>query len=182
MKRLSEVDTSDLRWTRTGEGHTYRLVSGSEAVASLHWQKSVGSLATAETAEGRWTLKRGGFMSPTVSVRDAEHGQDLAILHVHWNVSTLTARGGAVFRWTRIGFWVPAWQVTDQAGAELVHFEPVRKDSHLEGGLALVAPRGRTIPELLLLLVLGWYFIVLAWIEDQAVAASGRVLAATAGA
>lgn len=178
MKRIEDVDAENLRWTRTGDPHSYQLLDGSEPVAILRWEKPVGSLATGETAAGRWTLKRGGFLSPSVTVRDRDSGAELAVLHVQLRTSSLQVRGGSTYTWTRTGFWVPAWQFEDPNGVSLVHFEPVRKGVHLEGGLVEVSAQGKGSPNLLLLLVLGWYFVVLAWIEDESAAAVGAVIAA----
>jgi hypothetical protein len=176
MKRLSEADMDDLKWTRTGEPHTYQLSSGADPVATLHWERPAETHATAEAEGVRWTLKRSGFLSPTVSLRDTATGKDLALLHVHLNSSLLQVAGGGTYRWTRTGFWIPAWEFQDSGGKELVDFEPVREGARLDGGLLDVSPAGRTEPNLLLMLVLGWYFIVQSWIEDEAVAASRAIL------
>lgn len=181
MQKLSAAGLGALRWTRTGEAHSYQLKSGDDTVATLHWPNPVGTLATAEAEEVRWTLKRGGFLSPMVSVRDAGTGHDVAVLHVHLNTSLLQVSGGATYRWSRTGFWVPAWEMRDANGVELVNFEPVREEARLQGGLVEVSPLGRASPDLLLFLVIGWYFIVQSWIEDEAVAASKALLNATTG-
>ena len=46
--------------------------------------------------------------------------------------------------------------------------EPVRQGRRLEGGAVICTPQGAKLPELLLLVVASWYFIVLAWFEDEA--------------
>jgi hypothetical protein len=40
--------------------------AGDAILATLRWENLLGSLATGETAEGRWTLKRAGFLRPRV--------------------------------------------------------------------------------------------------------------------
>lgn len=181
MQMLSEADMDGLRWTRGSAPHTYELKSRSDPVATLHWERPVETLAHAEAAGVKWTLRRHGFLRPIVTVQDAEGANPLAVLHVHVSNSLLQLPGGAAYRWTRTGFWIPAWEFQTQAGKELVDFEPVREDRRLEGGLVGVSPEGRTDPNLLLLLILGWYFIVQAWTEDEAVVASRAILDATSG-
>ncbi|MCI4351951.1 MAG: hypothetical protein L3K14_00985 [Thermoplasmata archaeon] len=181
MQKLADADLGTLRWTRSGGTHSYQLSSGSNPIATLHWAKAYGTLATAESEGARWTLKRSGFLTPVVTVRDATSGKDLAVLHVHLNNSPLQFPGGATYRWSRTGFWLPSWHFQDATGAELVNFEPVRAVAHLEGGLIVVSPAGRSCPDLLALLVTGWYFIFQSWIEDEATAASVAVLSATSG-
>jgi hypothetical protein len=181
MKKLAEVDLDSLRWTRTGQPHSYELRSGEDPVATLHWEHPVETHAIAEAEGIRWVVKRRGFVAPVVSVSDPATGKDLALLHLHLNISLLQVTGGASYRWTRTGFWLPAWEFQEPNGGELVDFEPVREETRLEGGLIEVSPAGRTNPSLLLLLVLGWYFIVQSWIEDDAVSASRAVLDAVSG-
>lgn len=178
MQKLADADLGALRWTRSGEGHSYQLNSGSDSVATLHWAKAYGTLATAESPGARWTLKRTGFRNPVVTVRDTTSGKDLAVLHVHLNHSLLRLPGGTTYQWSRTGFWLPSWHFQDATGTELVNFEPVRVVAHLEGGLIVLSPAGKACPDLLLLLVLGWYFIFQSWVEDEAAAASIAVLSA----
>ena len=66
---------------------------------------------------------------------------------------------------------MPAWQVTSRDGKEVLHVEPAREGRHLSAGAVVVAPDAMNLPELLLLTVLSWYFIVLAWFEDETVEA-----------
>jgi hypothetical protein len=181
MKKLADADLDNLRWARTGEPHLYELKSGDEPVATLHWERPVETHATAEAEGVRWTLHRRGFVSPVVVVSDAATGKDLAQLHIHLNNSLLQVGGGPAYRWTRTGFWIPAWEFQDPSGRELVDFEPVRQEARLEGGLVEVNSAGHADPNLLLLLVLGWYFIVQSWIEDDTVSASRSILDAVSG-
>jgi hypothetical protein len=181
MKKLSDADLDALRWTRTGEPHSYALNSGTDTIATLHWERALETHATAEAEGTQWTLKRRGFVAPVVSVSDAGTGKDVALLHIHLNQSLLQVTGGTSYRWVRTGFWIPAWEFQDTGGKELVDFEPVRQETRLEGGLVEVSAEGRPDPNLLLLLVLGWYFIVQSWIEDDAVTASRKVMDAFSG-
>jgi hypothetical protein len=181
MKKLSDADLDALRWTRTGEPHSYALNSGTDTIATLHWERPVETHAIAEAEGTRWTLRRRGFVAPVVAVSDPATGKDLALLHVHLTHSLLQVAGGITYRWVRTGFWIPAWEFQDTSGRELVDFEPVRQEARLEGGLVEVSAEGKPDPNLLLLLVLGWYFIVQSWIEDDAVAASRAILDAYSG-
>ena len=174
---FSAVDVSALRWMRTsGEPPAFSLLSGDRPLAVLRWTRPTGSLATAETSAGSWSLKRGGFLTPHVTIRDASGRADVGRLEVHLRQGILDLVGRRSFRLRRAGLLVPAWQVTDSGGALLAHIEPVRENSRLEGGSVEVEEAARTLPDLPLLLVVGWYFIVLAWFEDEALAASTRVL------
>ena len=58
------------------------LRSGQDLYATLTWVKVFGSLAEASTADGRFTLKRGGFLRPYVTIRDASLENDIAVLKI----------------------------------------------------------------------------------------------------
>lgn len=164
---LSAVDRSTLRWIRARDHpDAFSLLAGETPVATVEWQQRGGSLATAHSSSGDWSLKRGGFLNPHITVRSGE--VDLARFSVHLNFHQIDVLGGRSYRFHRVGFLVPAWQVSSRDGKEVLHVEPVREGRHLRAGAVVVAPEATDLPELLLLSVLSWYFIVLAWFEDEA--------------
>jgi hypothetical protein len=180
MESFASVDPSALRWLRTAEAPgTFELRSGDQLIARLTLGRHGGSLAHAETASAKWSLKRVGFLHPRVTVRNAEGAGDVARLDIHWRRTSLQLAGGRSYTFERAGLSVPAWQFTSSSGEKLVHVEPVREGRHLEGGTVSVAPGGVGLPELPILLVTGWYYIVQEWFEDEAVAATEAVLDAT---
>ena len=169
LAAFASVDRSALRWLKTSDRpFVFSLSSGEQAVASLAWKEVGKSLALAQTATGAWTLKRGGFLNPHVTVRAAEGEHELARLSVHFNYHRIEVAGGRAYRFHRAGLLVPAWKVSSDDGREILHIEPVREGRRLEGGAVLPAATSTDLPDLLLLAVLSWYFIVLAWFEDEA--------------
>ncbi|HTW40220.1 MAG TPA: hypothetical protein VMF04_05125 [Thermoplasmata archaeon] len=166
---LDRVDATSLRWLRTSEEPLeFDLLAGDQGVARLAWSGPSGSLATARTANAAWTLKRVGFLNPRVTVRADGTPADAARLSVHFNYHRIEVAGGSTYRFHRAGVLVPAWKVTTEGGRELLHIEPVREGRKLMGG-AVIAPADATgVPDLPILLAVSWYFIVLAWFEDEA--------------
>jgi hypothetical protein len=165
---FSTVDRSALRWLRDRDHpDAFSLLSGDATAATLEWQARGASLATARSASGEWTLKRGGFLNPHITVRSGE--VVIGRLSVHLNYHQIDVLGGRSYRFHRAGVLVPAWQVTSREGKEILHVEPAREGRHLSAGAVVVAPDAMNLPELLLLTVLSWYFIVLAWFEDETV-------------
>ncbi len=146
----------------------FDLASGDARVAGLRWARHGGSLATAEVSTGTWTLKRGGFLNPRLTVRVAGTETEVARLSAHLSSHRVEVRGGHSYALHRAGLLVPAWKVSTEGGAEILHIEPVREGRKLEGGAVLVSSTGVADPDLLLLAVVSWYFIVLAWFEDEA--------------
>jgi hypothetical protein len=166
---FASVDRSTLRWLRTQESPAeFTLSAGEAPVARLRWLQAGGSLATAETAEGSWTLKRGGFLNPHITLRKPGGGENLARLTAHLSHHEIQIARGASYRFHRAGLLVPAWKVTTEEGGEVLHIEPGREGRKLEGGAVVAASTAVDLPDLLLLAVIGWYFIVLAWFEDEA--------------
>jgi len=140
-------------------------LSGESTIATLEWAQHGGSLATLRGAAGEWTLKRGGFLNPHITARSAD--VVVARLSVHLNHHQIDLTGGTSYRFHRAGVLIPAWQVAAANGKEVLHVEPVRDGRHLVAGAVVVAPDAGDLPDLLLLLALSWYFIVLAWFEDE---------------
>jgi hypothetical protein len=189
---FKQVDLSALRWLRSAESPAgFVLSSGDQSIAEIHWMKSTGSLALAETADSRWTLKRIGFLSSHLTLRVEGAATDFARVtmqhhrvaaHVGDSFHRIDLVGGRRYRFRRAGLQVPAWQITtddraDPAGPdglaptseqpELVHIEPVREGRVLVGAAVIVSELGRTCADLPPLLALVWYAVVLAWFEDE---------------
>lgn len=181
FQRFDGADVRAMRWVRTSDPtQTFELRAGDVLLARLAWAKGTGSLARATLADTTWSLKRGGFLQPHVTVRDPE-GKDLARLAMHLSRGDLAIVGDGNYGFRRAGLLVPAWQFTDAAGRALAHLEPVAERSRLQGGLLQAGPSLVADPALPLLAVVGWYFVVLAWFEDEAIRASETVLTDLSG-
>ena len=166
---FASVDRGALRWQRTVDTPMeFTLSSGEKLVARLRWAHSGGSLATVELAGATWSVERGGFLNPHLIAREGEHGPILGRLTAHMSHHTIELPTGVAYRFHRAGILVPAWTVSRADGQEVLHLEPVREGRKLEAGAVIPAADATSLPELLLLTVLAWHFIVLAWFEDEA--------------
>ena len=168
---FSTVDPTALRWIRTREQPAaYVLRAGDSDVATLSWERPGGSLASATTAGTTWTLKRAGFLQPTVVVREAGHSEPVARLAAHLSRHEVVVGGGPPYRLRHVSHLLPSWRLTTARGEEVLHVEPVPEHRALEAGAVVVSSRaaGDTT---LLLVVLTWYFVVLGWFEDEAIEA-----------
>lgn len=173
---FSSVDLTATRWVRDpGARHQFTLLSGETALAQLAFAGAVGSLAHAATSKGRWTLKRGGFLHPHITVR-TDSGEDLARFEVHLHGGTWSAPGTPTYTFRRSGLMVPAWQYFGPDGRPVIHFEPVIERGRIAGGLVQVDPAVSMGDEVPLLIIAGWYYIVLAAFEDEALQASTSAL------
>lgn len=168
---FSSVDRTALRWLRTAEAPaTFSLLSGETPVANLAFAHGRGSLATATTADAVFTLKRAGFLSPTIEVRRQGEPRAVARLLAHLRYHELRIAGAPSYVLQHVSHLVPGWRLRTGTGAEVLHIEPVAERSSLRGGAVVVSARADA-PETLLLLLLSWYFVVLASFEDEMVEA-----------
>ena len=173
MKHLHEQPSGSLIWTQAQATlRAFELKTGAEVVGTLRWASSFGSLADAVAADGHWTFKRIGFLSPQISVR--LHGSDanLARFKPQWTGDGgLEFPSGQCFRWSGSGLWRSRWSFTNVSGERLVDFEPC--DSFFKTSASVkITPTGREMAELSLLVLLGWYLMLLRSDDDTAVAAS----------
>lgn len=168
---FGSVDPSALRWIRTRESPAaFSLRAETMEVATLAWERPGGSLATARTAETTWSLKRAGFLQPTVLVRAGGGPGTIAQLSAHLARHEITVGGGPSFRLRHTSHLVPSWRLTTAQGDEVLHIEPVPEHRRLQAG-AVVVTSSAAGASTLLLVVLTWYFVVLSWFEDEAIEA-----------
>jgi hypothetical protein len=182
MKTIREAGVQPLRWTRPSMlTRQYELVSGTEVIGGLRWESMFGSLATAETADGTWTFKRAGFMTPRVTVRAPGSAADLAVLRVGLKGDGLLhGPERRNYQWQRTNFWRSEWAFATETGRLLVGFDP---DFSLlkHAATVKIEQEALPIPDLALLVTLGWYLMLLLSEEASAVTASAAAAAAAAG-
>jgi hypothetical protein len=180
LTAFAAADLNTVRWVRsTDDRHEYALKAGDATVAVMRWEKHIGSLAHVETVGDQWTLKRAGFLNPHLTARRPGQNVDLARMTIHSRSHLLEIRGGASYSFRRAGLLVPAWSLCDSKETKLLEIEPVRQSGRLVGALVSIDPLGRAHPELPLLLAMSWYFVVLAWIEDEAASLGAAVVDVT---
>lgn len=174
-RKKTEQSASTLRWIPAkGLKRAYELRDAGETLGSIRWRGLFGSIAEAQYGNHRWNFKRGGFLRPRVTVREASSETDLAVLEFGWNASgVLTTSDGARYRWQRAGFWSRRFAFTDDSGLELIGFEAafgiVRRTGNVQ-----VHGQARKMRDFGLLVTLGWYVLML--ITDDESSAGAAVI------
>ncbi|MBV9280343.1 MAG: hypothetical protein JOZ41_09715 [Chloroflexi bacterium] len=150
MKRFSEIADRELTWAQPDrKKRVYQARADGEVVASIGWDKGSGSLAVAESADGRWTLKRSGFLRPRITIRVAGADLDLATFHASWDGGgRLELRNGRTFHWNNTNVLHTAWAWTGPSQTPLLRFK---------GKRMTIEAAGLAVPELSLLALLSWY-------------------------
>lgn len=179
MKKLADVADAELTWVQPSmRKQAYELRAGDEVVATLAWQR--GSLADALADDRHWTFKRAGFWQPRVTARVAGSDTDIAVFRPAWmGGGTLELAGGKVLRFSAANFWHSQW-VWQEPGTDtpLVHFKS-QPGLLKTGGQVEITPAARTLPELALLVLLGWYLLIL-FAHDAAAASAASTAAVVA--
>lgn len=168
------------QWVQPKSFHNrYELRAGDELFAVLEFPKMFGSLALACTEDGRWTLKRVGFFKTRVTIREEGQDSDLGVYFPRWTGSegTLHMTGGAEFTWKAANFWATQFIWLDTAGKTLLSYRPGVEESTLSDVLKTQArvefmPEARNTAELPLLVVLGWYLMIMKQQDDTAAVAA----------
>ena len=178
MRPISEIAGQELLWIQpSARKREHELRAGEDLVATLRFQR--GSLADAESAGAHWTFKRQGFWQPRVTVRTAGSDDDLAVFHPRWvGGGTLEFPDGRVVRLSSANFWQSEWVWQDNDKPVIVF-----KGRHgliKARGAVEIQPDAIAFPDLAMLVLLGWYLILL-HADDSAAATGAASVAAITG-
>jgi hypothetical protein len=178
MKRVSELIDQQLKWVQPSalKMH-YELRAGDELVATLRFRSTLGTFATAESADGCWTFKRIGFRQTRVTVRACGVDTDIATFNNNtWKAGgTLEFPDGRKFPATT-NFWQTKLEFQNESGDTLIQFQSGGL-MHLSATVEIQhSPVG--LSELPMMVILGWYLIVMIYMDAAVI---GGVSATSAG-
>lgn len=139
----------------------YQLTQDGSEIATLRFEKAYGSLATGEYGQARWTLKRTGFLSPKISVRDAGSETDIALFTPGWTGSGWVVFGsGRRYHLRHTNFWGTEWAFEGEDGKAALTLSG-SQGFFKQCGTATVAEAAVGLPETSVMLLLIWYLRVL---------------------
>ena len=165
----------ELEWRQPeARQRLYELTRSGESVATLRFEKRSGSLATGQYGNDQWTLKRTGFLSPRVLIREIGSDQELAIFTPTWTGAgwlTFTSgrTSGRRYHLRSTNFWQTEWAFEAVDGAPVI----ILTGPHgvfKQGGHARVSESAASLPETPVLLLLIWYLRILMNEDASAVA------------
>ena len=161
MNKISEISDQPLKWEQPSAlKMNYELRANDEVTGTLRFRSSFGSFATAKSPEGCWTFKRVGFWQTRVTIRRCDSDADIATFQNNtWSGGgTLQFPDGRIFRATT-NFWQTRLEFQTESGSTLLQFQSAGI-LHLSATVQI--PNGSAaLPELPLLVMLGWYLIVM---------------------
>jgi hypothetical protein len=172
MKPIKEYTGKGLKWVQpSAMKMEYELQAGQELTARLRFRSSFGSFATAESADGCWTFKRVGFFQTHVSIRRCGDETDLAVFRNNTWKGGGTLEFPSGFRYlATTNFWQTHLDFQTENGGSLVSFHS-GGFIHLSADVE-IAPVGALLGELPLLVLLGWYLVIMMHQDSAAVVAA----------
>ncbi|HNT26247.1 MAG TPA: hypothetical protein PKM21_17905 [Anaerolineales bacterium] len=160
------------------------LHSGEHELGQLEFHSAWGSLALAECAQGRWSFKRVGFLNPRVTVRLPDTESDLGLYTPRWTGTQgrLELANGHAYVWQAANFWASQFCWRHPSGDDLVLFSPGSEEQKLSNlfkqqARVTFASAAQNLGDLPLLVLLGWYLMILQY-DDAAAAAAATAAAA----
>jgi hypothetical protein len=177
VRPISETAGEELLWIQpAGRRREHELRAADDVVATLRFQR--GSLAEAEAEGHHWTFKRQGFWQPRVTVRAPGSDADVAVFRPRWaGGGTLDFADGRSVRLSSANFWQSQW-VWQEKDQPLILFKGRHGIVKAKGAVE-IQPGAESRPDTPLLVLLGWYLILL-HADDTAAATAGATVAATA--
>jgi hypothetical protein len=172
---LSELAGQELLWIQpSARKREHELRAGDDVIATLRFQR--GTLADAEADGHHWTFKRQGFWQPRVTVRVAGSDADLATFHPRWTGGgALEFADGHTLKLTSANFWQSEWVWLDKDQPR-VRFKGRHGIVKAKGAVEFQGDAA-TRADLPLIILLGWYLILLHADDAAAVSTAATVAA-----
>lgn len=182
MKSFKEAGKEHLSWMQPKTTQQlFELRLKDKLFGTLIFPKSVGSLANAETSEGKWTFKRVGFFSTRITVRKNGEENDIAAFKPNLMATTgvLEFSNGKKYQWHAANFWDTKFEFKNAEGETVVTFrsgvdDPKFKDWFKTQARVEIAENNNNLTELSIIILLGWYLIIVLQMDSSA----GAVVAA----
>jgi hypothetical protein len=188
VKPLHAYLAARLYWTQPKAlTRSYELHANSPdseiLVAQLCFEHPFGSLADGQTTTGWWSFKRVGFFRPAVTVRARGHDENLAVYQPRWTgTEGEITTGHSTYTFRTANFWGTRYEIQDADSQPLVSYRSGCPDSGLSDffksqSTVSFTDAGRMDPLIDLLVVMGWYLIVLNRDESAAIVATTAIIA-----
>ena len=168
MDTLSTAIGIQLYWVQPKILDRQFVLRSSENIfGTLSFETAFGTLATATSATGRWTFKRVGFLNPRVTIREGGANADLAVYWPKlWSDGWIEFAQGNKFHWKSLKFWGTEWGCANAQEEMLFVLRPGTEKHQLSDLLKTQAvvdiqSHAYDIEELPLLVMLGWYLMIL---------------------
>jgi len=160
-----------LRWAQPSRARRYfELVGPDGCYATLEWKGVFTYVAIARTVDGSYSLDRGGFLHPYVTIKKDPYDQEIGRMRMRLGGSCdLELADGRRVLFKRAGILNTKWSFHLEDGPKLCTFTKASGFLRRQADVTL-EPDAARVRDLPILLILGWFQINLEW--DMAMAAS----------
>ena len=165
MKAIREAAGQDLQWRGKKVGlfakDEFELRSGDEVLAMLHAREKGTDWTCGEAAEGRWALQSRNIGSGEILViTELDSQAEIAVVKrgrkhglFQRDNDFLEFSDGRIVTWKKASMWHDEWDWVDSDGRPLIHFQ--------RGHYVVIEPLALSLPELSLLVIVGWQLLKL---------------------
>jgi len=183
MKNLIDAKGVDLFWEQPKALQTrFILVAGEDIYAKLDFNSGFSTSAEAATNEDRWTFKRVGLFSTRVIVRQAGSQVDFATYNPGWTgiQGKIHFATGCQYDWKVANFWASRYLLSSDNGLALITFLSGSREKNFasifkQQAQVVIAPEAWQLKELPILVLLGWYIVILHIYDSSASATTASV-------
>ena len=165
MKAIREAVGQDLQWSSKQMGlfaeDEFALRAGDEVLALIHAREKGTDWICGEAADGRWALQcRNIGPGEIVVIRELDSQAETAKVKrgrkhglFQRDNDYLAFSDGRLVTWKKASKWHDEWDWVDTAGRPLIHFQ--------RGHHVVIEPLAFALPELSLLVIVGWHLMIL---------------------
>ncbi len=187
MKPLHAYLAARLYWTQpTVLTRSYELHAnspGSEiTVARLCFEHPFGSLAEGQTTTGWWCFRRRGFFESVVTVSSRGCNETVAAYRPHWTGTRgEITTGQGIYTFRTANLWGSRYEIRNEEDEPLITYRSGCPDAGLSSffksqSTVTFTEAGTAEPLIDLLVVAGWYLIVLSRDDVAAITATSSVI------
>ena len=173
MMKLADLIGQELKWVQPHAlKMEYELRAGDAVAATLRFRSSLGSFATAASADGSWTFKRVGFWQTKATVRASGAETDLAVFKNNtWSGGgTLELPDGRKYP-ANTNFWSTQYEFKTETGEALISYRNIGGLLHMSAAVEIY-PAAKDIAEMPWMVLLGWYLTLMLHRDAGAAAAT----------
>ncbi|UCF61019.1 MAG: hypothetical protein JSV37_14870 [Anaerolineaceae bacterium] len=179
MRELRSVDYRQLMWKQVAFGaREFELRAGDDLVGRLYWPKWLSDRAVAICADGKWLIDRLGFFRDKVVVTDISSRVRVGSFVRNWlGDGMLSLVIGREYQWFRTKVFSNSWAFADKNDVVLIEIHDwmrcFKHEAEVKLRMGVIS-----LPELSLLILIGWYLAYMN-IQDAAAAVAAACVVAT---
>lgn len=165
MNRLQDAIGQDFQWVRPRLlKNEYELRANNELFGTFQWD-SFRQRASGEVVGERLAIQGKGFTQRKIMASSAETNAETGQMRRTWNGGVLTLANGRQYQWNNISFWKGAWSWLNQDNQAVMTFKPGKQ-------VVLPVEASHAEEDLPILMLLGWYMMLLQESETAATVAT----------